>query len=334
MSDQPTLTEVAAAAGVSPATASRVLTGTVRVSTSARRQVHDAIAQLGYVRRRAQRHAPQRTNQQTVAAVICEPTNRLFHDPFFPRLLNGAEEALARHGTPLLMVSATPTNAPHVTSYLLAGGVSAALLVSAHGRHPLAISLPASRIAVRSAGRLPAGIDVPFVDVDNRDGARQAVEHLLLRGRRSIAMIAGPPDLTAAADRLIGYRHAMEAAGRSAAPVAYGDFSHVSGAHAMGWLLNRMPRLDAVFVASDLMASGAIQALHRAGRRVPDDVAVVGFDDAPLARMVAPALTTIRQPVEDLGAIAADLLFAAASGQDVDNHCPILPTELVIRDSS
>lgn len=334
MSNQPTLTEVAAAAGVSPATASRVLTGTVRVSTSARRQVHDAIAQLGYVRRRAQRHAPQRTNQHTLAAVVCEPTARLFHDPFFPRLLNGAEEALARHGSPLLIVSATPTNAPHVTSYLLAGGVTGALLISAHGRHPLAISLPASRIAVRTVGRLPSGIDVPFVDADNREGARQAVEHLLLRGRRSIAMIAGPPDLSAAADRLAGYRQAMEAAGRPAAPVAYGDFTHASGAHAMGWLLNRAPRLDAVFVASDLMAAGALQALHRAGRRVPDDVAIVGFDDAPLAKMVSPNLTTVRQPIEEIGAMAAELLFTAAGGQDAGERDPILPTELVIRDSS
>jgi DNA-binding LacI/PurR family transcriptional regulator len=195
------------------------------------------------------------------------------------------------------------------------------------------VSLPAARIAIRSTGRPPHGVDLPFADVDNYDGARQAVEHLLLRGRRTIATIAGPPDLTAAADRLAGYRRALEAAGLQVPPVAYGDFSHAAGAHAMGWLLNRAPRLDAVFVASDLMAAGALQTLRRAGRRVPEDVAVVGFDDAPLASFTTPALTTIRQPVEELGSVAAELLLAGATGEEV-THSPVLPTELVIRASS
>jgi DNA-binding LacI/PurR family transcriptional regulator len=296
--------------------------------------VHDAIARLGYVRRRAPRQAPTRALDQTFAAVICEPTARLFSDPFFPRLLNGAEEALTRSGVPLLIMSATPATLPVTTPYLVAGGVTGVLLISAHRRHPLTVTLPAARIAIRSTGRPPHGVDLPFADVDNYDGARQAVEHLLLRGRRTIATIAGPPDLAAAADRLAGYRRALEAAGLQVPPVAYGDFSHAAGAHAMGWLLNRAPRLDAVFVASDLMAAGALQTLRRAGRRVPDDVAVVGFDDAPLASFTTPALTTIRQPVEELGAVAAELLLAAASGEDVAHNSPILPTELVIRASS
>src|SRR5689334_8233939 len=104
---QPTVTEVAAAAGVSAATVSRVLTGSVRVSTSARVQVHDAIARLGYVRRRAPRQAPSRSTDHAFAAVICEPGAKMFSDPFFPRLLAGAEEALTRNGVPLLIMSAT-----------------------------------------------------------------------------------------------------------------------------------------------------------------------------------------------------------------------------------
>ena len=179
-----------AAAGVSAATVSRVLTGSVRVSTSARVQVHDAIARLGYVRRRAPRQAPTRALDQAFAAVICEPTARLFTDPFFPRLLGGAEEALTRNGVPLLIMSATPGTLSVTTPYLVAGGVTGVLLISAHGRHPLTVSLPAARMAVRSAGRPPYGVDLPFVDVDNFDGARQAVEHLMLRGRRTIATIA------------------------------------------------------------------------------------------------------------------------------------------------
>jgi DNA-binding LacI/PurR family transcriptional regulator len=330
---QPTVTEVAAAAGVSAATVSRVLTGRVRVSTSARVQVHEAIAQLGYVRHRAPRQTPARPQAHTIAAVVCEPSARLFHDPFYPRLLGGAEEALNKRGLPLMIMSATRNTVPVATSFLTTGGVSGVLLVSAHDHNPIAISLAASRVVVRSAGRPPDGITVPFADVDNRDGARQAVEHLLLRGRRQIAMIAGPADLPASADRRLGFRLALEAAG-IAGPVAYGDFTSASGAHAMGWLLNRAPRLDGVFVASDTMAAGALQTLRRAGRRVPDDVAVVGFDDAPLAAYTTPALTTVRQPVEDLGSVAADLILAGLAGHDVRDDNPVLPTELVVRASS
>jgi DNA-binding LacI/PurR family transcriptional regulator len=288
-------------------------------------QVHEAITRLGYVRHRAARD-PVRAANHTIAAVVCEPTNRLFHDPFYARLMAGAEQTLSRHGIPLVVVSATRATTTAATRFLNAGGVSGALLVAAHAHDPVAISLAVSRLSVRSAGRPPEGLLVPYVDVDNRDGARQAVEHLLLRGRRRIAIIAGPPDLPAAADRLVGWRAAMEAAGL-AGPIAYGDFSSHSGAHAMGWLLNRAPRLDGVFVASDVMAVGAMQALRRFGLRVPDDVAVVGFDDAPLAARAE--LTTIRQPVEELGAVAAELILDADDEQN-----PILPTELVMRATS
>jgi DNA-binding LacI/PurR family transcriptional regulator len=322
---EPTVTEVAAAAGVSAATVSRVLTGRVRVSTSARVQVHDAITRLGYVRHRAPRQSPINALESTIAAVVCEPSARMFHDAFFSRLLTGAEQALARNGLPLLIMSATRATVPAATPFLTSGGVSGVLLVSAHNHNPIAISLASSRVAVRSAGRPPDGINLPYADVDNLDGARQAVEHLLLRGRRRIATIAGPPDLPAAADRLAGWRAAMNAAGL-AGPLAYGDFTSSSGAHAMAWLLDRAPRLDAVFVASDAMAVGALQALRRANRRVPDDVAIVGFDDAPMAAHAS--LTTIRQPVEELGALSAELLLDPQPG------CPILPVELIVRATS
>ena len=325
---EPTVTEVAAAAGVSAATVSRVLTGRVRVSTSARVQVHDAITRLGYVRHRAPRQTLLNPQDSTIAAVVCEPSARMFHDPFFSRLLTGAEQALARHGLPLLIMSATRATVPAATPFLTTGGVAGVLLVSAHNHNPIAISLASSRVVVRSAGRPPDGISLPFADVDNLDGARQAVEHLLLRGRRRIATIAGPPDLPAAADRLLGWRAAMDAAG-IAGPVAFGDFTSSSGAHAMAWLLDRAPQLDGVFAASDAMAIGAMQALRRAGRRVPADVAIVGFDDAPLA--VHASLTTIRQPVEDLGAISAELVLA---GEELRHENPVLPTELIVRATS
>ena len=121
----------------------------------------------------------------------------------------------------------------------------------------------------------------------------------------------------------------LREAGVADVPVAYGDFTAASGTHATQWLLRHAPGLDAIFAASDLMAAGAIQALRRAGRRVPADVAVIGFDDAPLARRTNPALTTVRQPVEEVATIATRLLLSGTTGID-----PILPTELVIRDSA
>jgi DNA-binding LacI/PurR family transcriptional regulator len=326
---QPTVTEVAAAAGVSAATVSRVLTGRVRVSTSARVQVHDAIARLGYVRHRAPRRADHQGACQPVAAVVFEPAARLFRDGFCARLLAGAEEELSRRGVPLLTMSATRGTVAGATQFLTSGGVGGVLLVGAPGQHPLAVSLAASLVPLRAAGR--PDLAVPYADVDNADGARQAVEHLLLRGRRIIATIAGPPGSPAAADRLEGYRRAMAAAGRMPL-VAYGDYTTQSGGHAAAWLLDRTPRIDALFVASDSMAAGALQALRKAGRRVPEDVAVVGFDDAPLAMFTNPALTTIRQPVEELGAVSAALLLDPDLAQGRDN--PILPTELVVRAST
>ncbi|WP_433350098.1 LacI family DNA-binding transcriptional regulator [Microtetraspora malaysiensis] len=334
MADLPTLAEVAAAAGVSPATASRVLTGSVRVTTSTRRQVHDAMSRLGYVRRRAPRGSGGRRTDQIIAAVVCEQTPRLFSEPFYARLLSACEDTLAAHGVPMVVMTATPATTGITAPPLVAGAVDGVLLVSARSRHPLAVTLAASGIPVRCAGRPPDGVELPYVDMDNQDGGRQAAEHLLLSNRRAIAIIAGPPTLPAARDRLDGFRQTLRDAGVADPPVAYGDFSHASGAHAMQWLLQRAPHLDAVFAASDVMAAGAMQTLRRAGRKVPDDVAVVGFDDAPIARHTSPTLTTVRQPVEEFASLAAKLLLASVAEARASEGDPVLPTELVVRESS
>jgi DNA-binding LacI/PurR family transcriptional regulator len=169
------------------------------------------------------------------------------------------------------------------------------------------------------------------VDADNMGGAWQAVSHLISSGRQAIATIAGPSNMTAADDRLAGYRSALAEGGL--APdgiVCRGDFTVDSGEHAMLRLLDRHPDLDAVFAASDLMAVGALRGLRRLGVRVPDQVAVVGFDDAMLARHTTPRLTTVRQPVEEMGARSVDELLVA------DETCRtiVLPTGLVLRESA
>jgi DNA-binding LacI/PurR family transcriptional regulator len=322
--------EVAAEAGVSPATVSRVFTGSAQVSAATRRQVHAAVSRLGYLRRGERpgdtRHPP------IIAAVICEPIVRVFNDPFFIRLINGAETYLAGRGAPLPLMSAANPSFAATERHLLGGGSDGVLLVSVHGRHPLALTLASTRLPIRCAGRPVDNVDMPYVDVDNRDGARRAVE-LLLHTRSRIATIAGPTDLPAARDRLAGYLDAMHAAGLPPL-VAAGDFTPLGGKNAMRMLLDQAPKLDAVFAASDPMAIGAMSTLRQAGRRIPADVAVIGFDDVAAAALTDPPLTTVRQSVERLGALAAELLFeqVVAGSEPADNM--ILATELIVRGST
>jgi len=324
------MAKVAAEAGVSPATVSRVLTGSAQVSAATRRQVYAAASRLGYLRRGERpgdhRHPP------VIAAVICEPTTRVFNDPFFVRFIRGAETYLSAQAVALPLVPAAGPLFPSMEKYLLGGGLDGILLVSVHGRHPLALTLAGTELPVRAAGRPVEEVRIPFVDVDNRGGARAAVE-LLLRTRRRIALIAGPTDLPAAQDRMAGYLDALADAGR-APLVAAGDFTPRGGRNAMRQLLDQDPHLEAVFAASDPMAMGAMLALRQAGRRIPDDVAVIGVDDVSAAASTDPPLSTVRQPVERLGALAAELLFEQLVGDGRPADDQIIPTELVIRSST
>jgi DNA-binding LacI/PurR family transcriptional regulator len=328
-SPPPTLAQVARTAGVSIATASRVLNKSAKVSPEAYARVCAAADRLHYVRHRA-----SRTHLGSVAAVIHTEHRKLFGDAFFPRLITAAAAELAIAGVPLLVISVTEASASTVGRYLHGGHVDGIIVVSDHGPQPLAASLPTLGIPVAVVGRSLQPSQAPYIDADNRDGARRAVQYLLDRGRCAIGHIAGPPDMVAGADRLAGYRDAMYAAGHTDLPVAYGDFGQASAVHAMDRLLDQRPRLDAVFVASDAMAAGALRALIRSGRRVPDDVAVIGFDDHPLATQVTPTLTTVRQPIEEFGIIAARRLIAMVRSGEAGPRTTILPTTLIVRQST
>lgn len=327
----PTLGQVAQLAGVSIATASRVLNNSAPVSVQARQQVRDAVVRLGYVRHRAAPTSP-RERIRSVAVVVCANNVRFFGDPFFAQVISGATEACAARDIPLMVIPVTDDRIAFVERYLQGGHVDGVLLMAAHVQHPLSVSLPAAGMPVTMVGRPLQPTRASYVDADNRGGARLAVEHLVSKGRRNIATIAGRQDMAVGLDRLAGYRAGLDAAGLAPA-VAYGDFTHASGVHAMWRLLDQRPGLDAVFVASDIMAAGALHALRKAGRRVPDDVAVVGFDDLPMAKHTQPPLTTIRQPIDQFGAVAAELLLAAidGNGQEAD---PVLPTTLVTRETT
>jgi DNA-binding LacI/PurR family transcriptional regulator len=328
-----TLAEVARAAGVSIATASRVLNNSSRVSAEAYQSVCAAASRLGYRRHRAA-WGKSKHKVGAVAAVVHAGHHMVFTEPFFARLLSAAEQALARHQIPLLVTTAGGAATESVGRYLGAGHVDGLLIVADHGPLPLASSLAMLGLPIVVIGRPLHATPVPYVDAENRAGARRAVEYLIAQGRRTIAHIAAPPDTGVGADRLFGYRDAMRAIGAPGGPVAYGDWGRASAAHAMQRLLDQRPQLDAVFAASDVMAAGALRCLTRAGRRVPDDVALIGFDDNALAQQLRPSLTTVRQPVEELATVAVRRLLAAMRGEQDDQSPTVLPTELILREST
>jgi DNA-binding LacI/PurR family transcriptional regulator len=332
----PTLEEVAKLAGVSRATASRVFTASPKVSSKAKRAVERAAEKLRYVPNRAARTlVTGRTD--SIGLVIPEPTAFLFGDPFFPRLVRGISEVLSRRRLQLiLLMPQSAADESRLEGYLSAGHVDGVLMVSLHGNDPLPERLHERGSLVVLGGRPGPNSPVAYVDVDNVGGARAAVEHLVATGRRRIATITGPLDMAAGVDRLQGYNDALRRAGLKTDESFQlaGDFSQVSGAAAMQALLDRRPDLDAVFCASDVMAAGALETLRRQRRRVPQDVAVVGFDDSTIATSTAPALTSVRQPIEEMGREMARLLIASLDSGTAGGKRVILATELVVRASS
>jgi len=331
---RPRLCDVAEQAGVSSATASRVLTGSARVRPETRRVVEEVVARLGYVRNRAA-HSSARRHTGSVAFVVCEDSSRVFSEPFFQLILRSCSRELLSQGIqPVLLTARSPRDQQIASRYLRNGHVDGAVLVSMHGRRPL--DIPWLDVPVVLAGRPfcdDAGLS--YVDADNVGGAKTAVRYLLKRGRRAVATVAGPADMSAGVDRLRGYRMTMGDAGLSdPGLIIFGDFGRVSAEHAVYRLLDRRPDLDAVFAASELMAAGVLSALSKSGRRVPDDVAVVSFEDSPLARHTNPKLTAVRQPVEAMGERLARELLALIAQRGREPVKVMLETELLIRESA
>jgi DNA-binding LacI/PurR family transcriptional regulator len=334
--ERPTLEAVAERAGFSRATVSRVVNGSTTVAAPIREAVNRAVEELGYVPNQAARSlVTQRT--ESIALILPETASRVFSDDlFFPGVIRGVSGELEAADKQLvLMMAGSAASHDRVERYALAGHADGVMVASMHGADPLPGKLVRRGIPVVCSGRpmSPSEAWVPYVDVDHPGGVAAAVHHLVGSGRRRIATIAGPQDMIAGVDRLAGYRAAMVSAGL-AEHVAFGDFTRDSGIRAMGELLTRDPGVDAVFVASDMMAHGALQALKDAGRRVPADVAVVGFDDFEISRYSDPPLTTVRQPIVDIGRTMARLILGLIDGKPDVPEVVVLPTELVVRASA
>jgi DNA-binding LacI/PurR family transcriptional regulator len=337
--DRPTLEDVAAFAGVSRSTASRALNSDANVSRRAREAVAAAARDLGYSPNQAARSLVTRRTG-AVAVVLSEPEEVVLADPYRTMVMRAAYREFSALGVQMVLMFCDGRDDVARTADFLDGGhVDGALVFAPHRADPLPRALRLLRLPVvfgGPAGNLSRGVHV--VDFDNEAGARLAVEYLLRTGRERIATVAGPQDQTAARHRLSGWRKTLAAAGSGddmAELVEEADFTLEGGRAAMDRLLARRPELDAVFVASDLMAAGALRALHAAGRAVPADVAIVGFDDHPtLADAMTPPLTTVRQdPAEQVRHMVVKLM-ALLTGGPVRTGREVLPVSLKIRESA
>jgi len=329
---QPTLEEVARHAGVGRGTASRVVNGSAHVSPRAREAVERAIRELGYVPNQAARTLKTRRTD-TVALVIAEEEERVFAEPFFAGLVRAVSRAV-EESSRRLVLSMVPGEEQlrRLGQFLTPQHVDGVVAVSLHD----GLSLPDhADVPVVYVGR-PADGRASYVDVDNVGGARQVVEHLLARGRRTIACITGPQDMSSGRDRLDGYRRALHAAGLpfEADLVEAGDFSDPSGVAAAGALVERRPDLDAIFAANDVMALGALRELGRRGIDVPGRVALAGFDGSAAAAASVPVLTTVDQPLARLGAAAVEVLARRIEDASSEPESVVLTAELKVGEST
>ncbi|MFD5213810.1 LacI family DNA-binding transcriptional regulator [Microbacterium sp. NPDC058345] len=326
---RPTIEEVAALAGVSRSTVSRVVNGATAVSPAALEAVQRAIAELNYAPNRAARSLASR-QAHAIGLVIPEDVARFFGDPFLAEVVTGVNGRLADSDHVLNLLIASD-DGDKMTRFVRDGGVDGAIIVSHHTSDTFIDRIMDAVPVVFGGRRADGRVTDCVVDVDNLQGGRTATEHLLALGRRRIATITGPLTMAVGLDRRDGYRAALAAAGLEPAGEIDGDFRAQGGADAARALLAQPERPDAIFAASDLMARGALDVLQSAGLRVPDDVAVVGFDDSAVA--AASALTSVRQPMLRQGEVLAELMLDLLAGRPTP-ALTVLPTELIVRESA
>jgi len=330
---RPTIEDVALEAEVSRATVSRVLNGGVWVSPEAQSRVERAIKKTGY---RINPHARSLATRRagSVALLLTESHERFFEDPNFSLIMRTAASALAEHELPLVLILAdTDIEQRRAVSFMTGGHVDGALVLSPHrGRQGFIDDLIEADVPL-IAGGIPLGFEnrVAYVQAEDREGAVAMTRYLRSRGHVNIAHIAGPQDTSGGTGRLAGFREEMGDSYREDL-VVMGDYSQASGEAAAVELLGRGLPIDAIFAANDLMAAGALTALRAAGLRVPDDVALAGFDDSPVAANLDPGLTTMRQPFERVAREMVRQLLDMIDGKPPARMS--LPTELVVRASA
>lgn len=326
-----TIRKVADHAGVSIATVSRTFADPASVSDHLRARVHEAARLLNYSPSRAARALRVGTSQ-TVGVVIPDLQN-----PFFTGVVRGIDLVLQAAGYTLLLSNADEDAARerNILETLRAEGVAGIIFVPINGSGGTYWRSLAPPIHTVAVDRLPSNLDADLVTVDNVEGTRTGIAHLLAIGHRDVALLGGPSRHSTAIEREQGYRQALADAGIALKSelIHRGDFREGGGYEGMKALMALRRRPTAVFVANNLMTLGALRALHEAGIRIPEEVALVGFDDMPWATSLNPPLTAVSQPSQEIGSAAADLLLDRLAQPERAVRHLILRTRLVVRAS-
>jgi len=329
-----TIHDVAAEAGLSRGTVSRVINAERYVSDEARVAVEAAIAKVGYVRNTAARNLKTQQSH-AIGLIVHEPHSLFLEDPVIGAILLGTNAILSEADYQLVsLVIDSDRDSDRVAEYLSGGFVDGVIIISARSGDPIAHAVVKLGIPAAFVGHPPDIEGIPFIGIDNFAGAKSITERLLATGRRRVGMIASALDRDSGQDRLAGFRAALGDAFDPNLVVDYPLYSHGTGLSGMRDLLSRAPDIDGVFAASDSIAAGALDGLREAGRRVPDDVGIVGFDDSAWALRCQPTLSTVRQPADALGRLAAERVLSQLRGEQVPESGTLLPTSIVWRDSA
>ena len=333
MSRRLNLEEIGRRAGVSRSTVSRVVNGEPNVSPQTKKRVESVVAETGF-RPHAGARSLASNSTGVLGLVIPSAVATLFDDPYFGRLILGITGATNEIQMTLnLFLFGDQTDDRSIIPRVVAPGLLDGVIVTATTMgNPLIEYLRGADMPFVVIGRPDESGSVFSVDVDNRGGARTAALHLSGLGRKRPALIAAPSNTTAGIDRRSGFVEGVAAAGLSLdGRIREGDWTENSGRKAMEELLADRP--DAVFAASDRMAVGAVRAITEAGLSCPDDVAVVSFDGLLHPDLASPRLTSIAQPVREVGERAVRLLKSVIDGTATISETVVYPTELVVRES-
>lgn len=332
-----TIRDVAREAGVSVATASRVVRGETSVRPFKVEAVMDAVARLGYVPNSAARGLKERRTG-AIAMLFPESEARVFTDPFFGAVVSGAAAIMNGAGFQLVLVMNDATGGTDKIRRFIHGNHCDGILLASHHETPALIAaLRHAPMPLVSLGPPLGDLGFPCVDLENYGGGRLAAQHLLSRGYRKFGIITGPQDMASARERVEGFTAELAAAGLSPVRLFEGDYSSDSGAAAMRDAIPELHRYDAIFAINDLMAFAALQEAANAGLRVPHDIAVMGFDNVDASRGQIAGLTTIANPVHDMAAAATrlllDLIDTGGAGVGVGSEHIFTP-HLVVRSST
>jgi len=329
-----TIHDVAAVSGLSRGTVSRVINAERYVSDDARTAIEAAIAKVGYVRNTAARNLKTQKSH-AIGLIVHEPHALFLEDPNIGAILLGTNEILSEADYQLVsLIIDSERDSGRVAEYLRGGFVDGVIIISARAGDPIARAVESIGIPAVFVGHPPDVSGIPFVGIDNVSAARAVTERLMATGRRRIGMIVSALDRDSGQDRLAGFTAALGDRFDPTLVVDFPFYAHSAGLAGVRQLLERAPDIDGIFAASDAIAAGALDGLRAAGRRVPEDVGVVGFDDSAWALRCQPPLSTVHQPADGLGRMAAQSLLAQLRGEDPPSEGTILETSIVWRESA